>query len=91
MEEPGEQCTVVFALIVKESASVSASVCVKGVEEGGGEVVASCFTPSPPTSRFSNILCKDDIALFSMFLHALKSSGLNGFTTTMHPYHFPSH
>ncbi len=36
-------------------------------------------------------LFKDDIALFSMFLHAFRSTGLNGFTTTMHPNHFPSH
>jgi hypothetical protein len=33
MEEPGEQCTVVFALIGTESASE----CVVGGEGGGGD------------------------------------------------------
>jgi hypothetical protein len=55
-EDPGEQCTVVFALIVTEPASEC--VC-----KGGGA------TPPPPTSRFLNILCKDDSAMFSRFLH----------------------
>jgi hypothetical protein len=50
MEEPGEQCTVVFALIVTELAST----CV-GVSS----------TPPPPPNRFRNSLCKDDSALFS--------------------------
>jgi hypothetical protein len=55
MEEPGEQCTVVFALIVTELAS------------GGG----GAATTSPPTSQFRFHSCKDDSALFSRFLYAL--------------------
>ncbi len=51
MEEPEEQCTVVFALIVTEPASECVGV-------GGG-----CYTP-PLTSRFRNSLWKDDSALF---------------------------
>jgi hypothetical protein len=42
MEEPGAQCTVVFALIVRNQL---VSVCGMG---GGGA------TPSPPTIRFRN-------------------------------------
>ncbi len=54
MEEPGEQCTVVFALIVLEPASES--------------VYVGLLHPLP-TSRFRNNLCKDDSGLFSRFLH----------------------
>ncbi len=58
MEENGEQCTVVFALFVKEPASEF--VCVAG----------GCYTsPLPPASLFLNNLCKDDSAPFSRFLH----------------------
>ncbi len=45
MEEPGEQYTVVFALIVTEPAI--GRVCVEG--RGGA-------TPPPPRSRFCNSL-----------------------------------
>jgi hypothetical protein len=31
------------------------------------------YPPPPPTSRFRNNRCKDDIALFSRFLHAVDS------------------
>jgi hypothetical protein len=49
IEEPGEQCTVVFALTVKEPlANVCACVYV---EWGGG----GCYTPpSPSIYRFRN-------------------------------------
>ncbi len=64
MEEPGEQCTVVFALIVTEQAT-------EGVfREGGGLLQPS---PPPPSTRFRNNLCKDDSALFSRFLHVHNS------------------
>jgi hypothetical protein len=60
VEEPGEQCTVVFALLVTEPAGE----CVCG---GGG-----VLHPLPPTSQFGNSLCKDDSAFcspdFSMVL-----------------------
>jgi hypothetical protein len=57
MDESGEQCTVVFALIVTKSASE----CVCGC--GGGNMI---YTPSPPpptspTRRFRNNLYKDDM------------------------------
>ncbi len=58
MEEPGEQWTVVFALIVTEPASGCVCLCVEGVQRGG-----------PANSRFRNNLYKDDSALFSRFLH----------------------
>jgi hypothetical protein len=54
MEEPGEHCTVVFALIVKNRL---VSVCVG---EGGIAVAGSVTIYN---------LCKDDSALFSRFLH----------------------
>jgi hypothetical protein len=53
MDESGEQCTIVFALIVAQPASEC--VC-----RGGGGA-----TPS----RFRNNFCKDDSALFFIFLH----------------------
>ncbi len=65
MEEPGEQRTVVIALIVTELASESVCVCVEG----------GCHTPLP-TSPFRNNLCKDDRALLSRFLHAI--GGISG-------------
>jgi hypothetical protein len=57
IEEPVEQWTVVFALIVTKPASQ----CVWG----------DATPPPPPTSRFCNNLCKSDSALFSRFLHDL--------------------
>ncbi len=63
MEEPGEQSTVVFALIEPEPASECVCVCMEGVEGGG------LLHPLPLISRFRNNLCKDDRALFSRFLH----------------------
>ncbi len=60
MEEPEEQDTVVFALIVTEPASE----CVCG---GGGGGLH--YTHPPTTSHFRNNSCKDDSALFSRFLH----------------------
>jgi hypothetical protein len=68
MEEPGEHCTVVFALIVTELAGE----CV-------GVGVGSFLTPPPPhtTSRFRNTLCKDDSALFSRFLHVVDYIRIN--------------
>jgi len=57
MEEPGEQWTVVFALIVTEMASEC--VCE-------GWILP---LPRPHTSWFRNNLGKDDIALFPRFLH----------------------
>jgi hypothetical protein len=59
-EEPGEQCTVVFALIVTEPS------CECDV---GWWRVA--IPPLPPTIQFPNNLCKDDSTLFSMFLHGI--------------------
>ncbi len=59
MEEPGEQYTVVFALIYTGPASECE--CMVG---GGG-----VSPPPSPTSRIRNNLYKDDIALFSRFLH----------------------
>jgi hypothetical protein len=56
MEEPGERCTVAFALIVTEQASEC--VCEGGVLH------------PPITSCFHNNSCKDDSGLFSRFLHA---------------------
>ncbi len=62
MEKLEKQCTVVFALIVTEPL-VSVCVCVERVEGG-------CYnTPPLPINRFSNHLCKDDIAMFSRFLY----------------------
>jgi hypothetical protein len=49
IEEPGEQCTVVFALIVTEPASQCE--CVVGGGGGGAP------------SRFLNNICKDDSGL----------------------------
>ncbi len=69
IEEPREQCTVVFALIVTDPASECVCLCLwTGCREGGGATTPPCL---PPTSRFRNNLCKDDSALFSRFLHAL--------------------
>ncbi len=68
MEEPGEQCTVVFALIVTEPASE----CVCRGGGGGGWGAAPPPPPPPPpppTRRFRNNLWKDDSALFFRFLH----------------------
>jgi hypothetical protein len=48
MEEPGEQCTVVFALVVTEPDSDS--VCLKGGMEGG----LLHPIPLPPTIGFRN-------------------------------------
>jgi hypothetical protein len=63
MEEPGEQCIVVFSLSITEPASEF--VCVWR----GWDVA----TPPPPLLvDFRNSLCKDDIALFSRFLQGLK-------------------
>jgi hypothetical protein len=58
MEEPGEQCIVVFALIVPEQASEY--VCVEGVGVG------ISGPPPPSTSRLRN-----NYAMFSKFFHAL--------------------
>jgi hypothetical protein len=54
MEEPGEQCTVVFALTVTEPAGRWRGVWQQ---------------PPPPTSRFRNNLCKDDSAVFLLGIH----------------------
>jgi hypothetical protein len=51
MEEPGEQCTVVFALIVTEPAS---------------EAWEGCYNPTLLLALRNNIF-KDDSALFSRF------------------------
>ncbi len=59
-EEPGEQCTVVFALIVKEPIS-------ERVE--GFDAPPPPPRPVTPTSRFRNNLRKDDSTMFSGFLH----------------------
>jgi hypothetical protein len=58
MEETGEQCTVVFALIVLEPASDC--LCVWGE----GDIVINT-----PTPRVRNNLCKGDSTLFSRFLY----------------------
>jgi hypothetical protein len=62
MEDPGEQCTVVFALIVPGPSSE----CVCTVYGGSG---CRCCLPPPPR-RFCNNLCKEDSEVFSRFLHA---------------------
>jgi hypothetical protein len=56
MEEPGEQCTVVFKLIVTEPASECVCVGVKA-------------PPSPTIAGSETNACKDDSALSSRFLH----------------------
>jgi hypothetical protein len=67
MEEPEEQCTVVFAFMDTESASDSVG------EMGGGGGVAA--PPLLPNNRFRNNLCKDDIAWFSRFPHVFNLLG----------------
>ncbi len=56
MEETGEQCTVVFALIVMEPASDC--LCVWGD-----------FVINTPTTRVRNNLCKGDSTLFSRCIY----------------------
>ncbi len=58
MDEPGKQCIVIFALLVKEVG-----------DNGGGGGIATPPLPPPPLAGFRNNLCKDDSELFSRFLH----------------------
>jgi hypothetical protein len=51
MEEPGEQCTVVFALIVKDQANEGVCVC------GGGEGYRCYHPPPPPLKDTGTCLC----------------------------------
>ncbi len=82
VEEPGEQCTVVFALIVTEPAGEC--MCVGG----GGCYI---YPPSPLLySRLRNNLWKDDSALFSRFLYDYNEIGW-GCRDTMSGYPSLSH
>jgi hypothetical protein len=68
MEEHGKQCTVVFAVNFYGTGYWE---CVWRGWWGGGRLLHP--PPFLPHCRFRNNLCKDDSALFSRFLHGLRS------------------
>jgi hypothetical protein len=87
MEESGEQCTVVFALIITKYCRL---LCVWRGLRGG----VSYTNLPPPLFQFCYSLGKDDSALFSRFHRALRltqSVRLNSYFAVLgmleSPYH----